>query len=418
MSAVKLTQSLRNGHISSRELCEHYLSRIVTHNPALNAVVTLDSERARAEADAADAALSRGEALGPLHGLPMTVKDHYATSGMRTTGGNRATRRFVPDYDAVPVARLRAVGAVIMGKTNMPRMGADVQTYNSSFGTTTTPGTSSGLLEDHLAARPLPWQPASLGSRSGRTLPGRSGSPPTTAACTATSRPLVLCRILLGPSPPGYRADHDMATPAPIARSADDLELALDVLAGPDKARSVAWRLELPAAQRSSLVDYRVGAWLDDPDCPTHPRCWRPSKPQLMPCAEPVSQLMKRSTRFQPEGLLPQLPEAAVRAICHGLPFAGLWPTKVPWFFTPPVPGDNQVSRVLRYEGASHRDWILAHETRQEYQQAWAAFFEATTSCCVRPVRWRPSPTTTTSAEPSSFGTCGEVVAGDRMRTK
>ena len=96
MSAVELTQSLRNGHISSRELFEHYLSRIETHNPALNAVVTLDSERARAEADAADAALSRGEAPASLHGLPMTVKDHFATSGMRTTGGNRATATSFP----------------------------------------------------------------------------------------------------------------------------------------------------------------------------------------------------------------------------------------------------------------------------------------------------------------------------------
>lgn len=378
MSAVKLTQSLRNGHISSRELFEHYLSRIETHNPALNAVVTLDSERARAEADAADAALSRGEALGPLHGLPMTVKDHYATSGMRTTGGNRATRRFVPDYDAVPVARLRAAGAVIMGKTNMPRMGADVQTYNSIFGTTNnpwdlkrTPGGSSGGSAAAVAA-------GLTGLEVGSDIAGSLRIPAHYCGVYSHKPTFGLMPNPFGPeSPPGYRADHDMATPGPIARSADDLELALDVLAGPDEARSVAWRLELPAAQRSSLVDYRVGAWLDDPDCPTDPEVLAPLQ-ATVDALRRTGVAVDENARpgFTLKDSFRNFQKLLYGAICHGLPFAGLWPTKVPWFFTPPVPGDNQVSRVLRYEGASHRDWILAHEARQEYQQAWAAFFE------------------------------------------
>src|SRR5580658_7424865 len=100
-SAVDLVGSLRSGEVSSRDLLEHYLARIDTHNPALGAVVSLDTERARVEADAADAAVIRGEPTGPLHGLPMTVKDHFATSGLRTTNGARAMARFVPDYDSV-----------------------------------------------------------------------------------------------------------------------------------------------------------------------------------------------------------------------------------------------------------------------------------------------------------------------------
>ncbi|MGH9096047.1 MAG: amidase, partial [Acidimicrobiales bacterium] len=151
MSAGELVGLLRSGQLSSRDLLEHYLDRIATHNPDLCAVVTIDAHRARAEADHADLAVRRGEATGRLHGLPMTVKDQFATSGMRTTFGNRSRTGYVPDYDAVPVAKLRAAGAVVFGKTNLPPMGADVQTYNRHFGTTNnpwdparTPGGSSG----------------------------------------------------------------------------------------------------------------------------------------------------------------------------------------------------------------------------------------------------------------------------------
>jgi amidase len=378
MSAVELTRSLRCGEHSSRELVEHYLARIAEHNPTLNALVTVDAERARIEADRADAALSRGDDNGPLHGLPMTVKDHYATSGMRTTNGTRASKHFVPGYDSVPVTRLRAAGAVIVGKTNMARMGADVQTYNSVFGTTNnpwdltkTPGGSSGGSAAAVAA-------GLTALEVGSDIAGSLRIPAHYCGVYSHKPTYGLIPNPFGPeSPRGYRADLDMATPGPIARSADDLELALDVLAGPDKERAVAWKLDIPRARSESLADYRVAAWLDDPDCPTDPQVLAPlhstvnalraSGAEVDECARPGFTLKDSFRNFQ---------KLLYGAICHGLPFAGLWPTSWPWLLTPPVPGDDQISRVLRYGAASHRDWILAHELREEYRHAWRAFFE------------------------------------------
>src|SRR6185437_11563875 len=125
--------------LSSAELVELYLSRITVHNPPLNAVVTVDAEGARRAAEQADAARSQGQRLGPLHGLPITVKDSYETAGMRTVCGRPDLADYVPTQDAEAVARLRRAGAIILGKTNMPTGNADVQASNPVFGRTNNP---------------------------------------------------------------------------------------------------------------------------------------------------------------------------------------------------------------------------------------------------------------------------------------
>src|SRR5215211_474051 len=135
-SAAELLAKLACREVSSRELLEHYLRRVEQYNPALNAVVTLDAERALAEADAADRALGKGEVLGALHGLPMTVKDNLETAGLRTTAGAQQLANHVPAEDATVVARLKAAGAIIFGKTNLPAFAGDAQTFNDLFGTT------------------------------------------------------------------------------------------------------------------------------------------------------------------------------------------------------------------------------------------------------------------------------------------
>ena len=128
--AHALATAIRRREVSSRELLEHYLDRVERLNPPLNAVVTLDADGARIAADAADASLARGEDVGPLHGVPMTVKDTYLTEGMRTTCGLPAWDH-VPDRDAEAVRRLRGAGAVIFGKTNTPALAGDWQTYKA-----------------------------------------------------------------------------------------------------------------------------------------------------------------------------------------------------------------------------------------------------------------------------------------------
>src|SRR3954469_20543351 len=142
-TATELTAALRAKEISSRELLALYLERIERLDRAdgggVNAVVTLDVERAAAAAAAADDALARGDELGPLHGLPMTIKDAIETEGIRSTGGARELSDHVPAADAPAVARLKDAGAIVFGKTNLPRWSADFQTYNDLFGHTSNP---------------------------------------------------------------------------------------------------------------------------------------------------------------------------------------------------------------------------------------------------------------------------------------
>ncbi|MGH8995836.1 MAG: amidase [Acidimicrobiales bacterium] len=378
LSATELLGQLRAGELSSRELLEHYLARVEEHNPDLNAVVTIDLAQARATADSCDAALRANGPIGPLHGLPMTVKDQFDTAGMRTTFGIRANARFVPGDDAVPVARLKAAGAVVFGKTNLPPLAADVQTYNRVFGTTNnpwdlsrTPGGSSGGSAVAMSA-------GLSGLELGSDLAGSIRIPAHYCGVYGHKPSFGTMSFPNGtsPHPRINRAEYDIAVPGPLARSADDLELALNVLAGPSPENSVAWRLDFPPARRASLVDYRVAAWLDDPACPTDPEVATPLRATVE---------VLRAAGVQVDMVGPELNlKAAFRnfqrllygLLSNSLPLARLWPLGLPFLFVPPVPGDNQLSRVLRYGAASHRDWILAHEAREEYREAWASFFE------------------------------------------
>src|ERR1051325_10114547 len=126
--ATAIAQALRQRKIGSRELLEHFLKRIERFNPKLNAVVTLDLDRARAAADAADKSAARGEFKGPLHGVPITVKDTFETAGLRTPAGANTLEHHIPAANAVALQRLIDAGAVIIGKTNTPAFAADVQT--------------------------------------------------------------------------------------------------------------------------------------------------------------------------------------------------------------------------------------------------------------------------------------------------
>src|SRR3954468_18028281 len=138
-SASELAAGIRAKEWSSRELLELYLDRIDRLNGPVNAVVTLDADRPREAAAEADAALARGDAVGPLHGLPVTIKDAIETEGIRSTGGAVELTDHVPSTDATVVARLKAAGAIVFGKTNVPRWSGDLQTYNEIFGTTNNP---------------------------------------------------------------------------------------------------------------------------------------------------------------------------------------------------------------------------------------------------------------------------------------
>ncbi|WP_101946614.1 amidase family protein [Mycobacterium sp. 3519A] len=339
-----LAEAIARRELSSRELLEHYLARVERLNPALNAVVTVDADAARRAADDADAALGRGEVVGPLHGVPMTVKDTYETAGMRTTCGLPAWDG-VPDRDADAVARLRAAGAVIFGKTNTPTLAADLQTVNKIFGVTNnpwdtsrTPGGSSGGSAAALAAGLTALE---LGSDIAGSI-----RVPSNWCGTCGHKPswgVVPQRGHL-PPPPGALAGTDLAVMGPMARDVADLELALDILAGPDAQRAVGWRLELPAARGKSLSQLRLACWLDDP-------------------AYPVENDVR--------GVLEQAVTAVTKAgarIVETLPPVAL-PDLVALHMELLTPLTDRSSTLL------HRDWLAANERRERLRAAMADYF-------------------------------------------
>ena len=138
-STTRQALAIRSREITSRQLLEHISARIERLNGTLNAVITQDLESALIAADAADAAIARGDEVGPLHGIPITIKDALEVSGMRSTGGAIELREYIPDHDAPVVQAVRDAGAIIFGKTNLPRWSGDAQAFNEMFGTTVNP---------------------------------------------------------------------------------------------------------------------------------------------------------------------------------------------------------------------------------------------------------------------------------------
>ncbi|MBN9742636.1 amidase [Amycolatopsis sp. A1MSW2902] len=269
-SARELAAAVAAREVSSVELLEHYLSRAERLDPKVNAIVAKDEEGARAAALAADRAVSRGEPLGPLHGVPVTIKDATEVAGMRTTGGSARWGHYVPAGDAESVTRIKNAGAIVFGKTNMPADGRDWQTYNEIYGTTNNPwdptrgpGGSSGGSAAAVAA-------GLTGLELGGDAAGSIRVPAHFCGVYGlrTSYGIVPGRGNVAGHAPGTLAASDMAVLGPLGRHADDLDLGLDVLAGADDDQAPAWRLELPAARPNTLREFRVAAWLDDPFCP------------------------------------------------------------------------------------------------------------------------------------------------------
>jgi amidase len=228
-TARELAAAVRRRQISARELLELHLTRIAERNPELNAIVSLDEERARAGAAAADEATARGDALGALHGLPFAFKDTHEVAGWRTTYGSPLFSGHVPEVDELVVERIRAAGVVTIGKTNVPEFAAGSHTFNPIFGTTLNPvdpsrsaGGSSGGAACALRAGMVP---LADGSDMGGSLRN-----PASFCGVVGLRPS-LGRV---PSWPSANFWETTGTDGPLARNVDDLALLLSVIAGPD----------------------------------------------------------------------------------------------------------------------------------------------------------------------------------------
>src|SRR6185436_5908666 len=242
------------------ELTDHAIARIEALDGRINAVVVHDFERARAAAAQADKALAAGERR-PLLGLPMTVKEAFNVAGLPTTWGFPRGKDWRPAEDALIVARAKAAGDIVLGKTNVPVALADWQSYNDIYGTTNnpwdlgrTPGGSSGGSAAALAAGYVSLE---LGSDIGGSL----RVPAHYCGVYAHKPSLVLIpgRGQTPPNVPPLPFENDLAVIGPMARSAADLSLALDVVAGPDEqVNANAYRLALPPARHEDLKGFRV----------------------------------------------------------------------------------------------------------------------------------------------------------------
>lgn len=261
--AFALAGAIRRKEVSALQVLEAHLAHIAKHNPALNAIVTLDTDGARRRAAEADVALARGEVWGPLHGVPVTVKDAFETAQLRTTASSRRLARYVPTRDAAVVTRLRIAGAVVLGKTNMPYLGRGFQCASPVFGRANnpwhvgrTPGGSAGGGAAAVAAGLSPLEVSSdIGGsiRIPAHFCGVFGLKPTEGRISTTGHI---------PEMPGRpRTIRHMLAVGALARSVPDLRLALGVLAGSDP-RQPAGDASSEGAPAPALRNCRL-AWTD-----------------------------------------------------------------------------------------------------------------------------------------------------------
>ena len=375
-TAGELTRAVRGRTVSSRELLDHAAARIEKVNPQLNAVVALDLDRAQAWAGAADAATARGETTGPLHGLPMTVKDVWETEGLVTTAGAPELKDHVPRTDALSVGRLKAAGAVIFGKTNTPLYAGDFQTFNDVYGRTNNPWdtsrTAGGSSGGSAAALAAGLTPLELGSDIGGSI--RNPAHFNGVYGLKPSWGIVPGRGHI-PGPPGTLVEADVNCGGPLARCLEDLRLALGVVAGPLPEDAAAWHLDLDAGPPiGDLSAVRVATVFGEGS-------------DLLPVAGEVranldafaDRIANAGAEVAPVALpvpladgLRSWQELVLPIIGTGLAddefeaFTGL----------EAIPGDDPALAAGRALAGRYRTWARANGLRQHQRAAWAGLFE------------------------------------------
>jgi len=371
--ATALAAKLRAGKISALELLDHYIARVEKHDGALNAVVVRDFERARKRAKAADRALKKGASWGPLHGLPMTVKESFNIEGLKTTWGNPAFKDSVSNYTSIAIERLLAAGAVVFGKTNVPLLLQDLQSYNAIYGTTRnpydtarTPGGSSG---GGAAAVAAGLSAADFGSDLAGSI-----RVPASFCGLYSHKPSFGVVPTRGHSLTPALAAPDLSVLGPIARSARDLEPFLRAVAGPLEDDAAAWTLKLPRARFESIKGLRIGLLTDV---------------EISPIANSVRAgleslaewLRKKGAKVTPAVMPidPQKHQAMFMRFVRGVTAArmndGMFQQTLAdaakFAADDPSPPALAACGLAQY----HRDWCAAHEARMQLRAAWANYF-------------------------------------------
>src|SRR5882672_10745917 len=373
-SAKQLAAEIRKKKIGCLELLDLYLARVEKYDGKLNAIVVRDFDNARKRARAADRALAKRQAWGPLHGVPMTIKESYDVTGLPTTWGVPAYKDRIATRNAVAVDRLLGAGAVLFGKTNVPLYLADWQSFNAIYGTTNNPwdvtrapGGSSGGSAAALAAGLTGLEAGSdIGSsiRNPAHFCGVYGHKPTWGIVPRDGQAL-----------PWQGAPVDIDVVGPLARSADDLELALSVMAGSDAIEARGWQLRLERPAKKRLRDFKVALMLDTPEIAVDREVQdrlralgdflRTQKVKVddraRPAIDPV-EAFAVYTRLLRSATSDRQTDAEFeknQGLARGL-----------------APDDQSYyARATRAAVLSHRDWLAANETRHRMRRAWAEFF-------------------------------------------
>jgi amidase len=368
-TATELLADLRAGKITSTDLTNLYIRRIGQFDQKLNAVVVRDFERARQQARAADQGGS-----GALRGLPITLKESINVTGLGTTCGVPEWKAFVSQHDAPTWTRLRAAGAVLLGKTNVPPMLADWQSANPVYGRANnpwdlgrTPGGSSGGSAAAIAAG---LSALEVGSDIGGSI-----RVPAAFCGIYGHRPseTLLPKSGQFPMPPMPNAAVVMGVQGPLARGAEDLELALSILAGPDVGEDVAWRVVLPPARGTRLTDFRVGVL---PPIP-----WLAVDDQIAAAVEDLAARLDRLgctvKRVQPEGLGDfREHHALYRSLLSAVTGARMDEATRRQRIEMLRAHDDEFARAqLRGLEGTAGDYLLWNGRREQIRAAWRAFF-------------------------------------------
>ncbi|WP_137391279.1 amidase [Rhodoligotrophos defluvii] len=374
-SATALVRALRDRTVSARELLELYWARVEKYNPAINAIIWSDIEAARQAADAADRRLDEGRPAGVLDGLPMTIKESFQLAGSPTTWGVPHYRDNITDTDADAVARLKAQGAIIFGKTNVPLMLADWQSFNVIYGTTNNPwdlsrapGGSSGGSAAALAAG---LTALDMGSDIGSSIRnpahycGVFGHKPTYGVVSYAGHAL-----------PGIVTTSDITVAGPLARSAADLALELDVIAGPEAIEASGWRLDLKRPTKTAISEFKIAVMLSDP-------CSEVDQPVQDEIGRLAEFLGSRGAKISYTAR-PAFSTAEAFDIYIALLRAATSRAQTDEGFARHVelaakldPKDQSYfARMVRAHAMPHRTWLQVNERRHHMRQAWAHFFQ------------------------------------------
>ena len=374
-TALELAQKIVTKEVSSLELTNHYIDRIERYDGPINAVIVRRFEEAREEAQAADAALARGEPLGPLHGVPMTIKESYVIAGTPSTWGVEAFKDNVADADGLAVSRFRAAGAHFIGKTNVPTDLADYQSYNPIYGTTgnpwnveRTPGGSSGGSGASLAAGFAALEAGSdIGGsiRNPAHFNGVFGHKPTYGIIPMQGHELI-------PNVP----DADLSVCGPLARGADDLRVAMNVMAGPAPREALAWSLDLPAADFGRLADLRVAVWPTDELAPVSTEV----ADRVVMVADVLAKLGATVSDTARPNFDADEAHRNYQTLLNSVMSTGMKPEAVSRVqaYVDSLDPNDQSSEAVNARAAvlSHRDWIRTNYRREKLRVAWDAFFD------------------------------------------